>query len=303
MTSTVTLLALEPCRTGENPYYVASEHALYWIDIPPGTLFQPGLELPTGKLFRLDLDSGQHRLIYEGTPIGGLTRQENGDWLLFRVSDIALMKPDGTVETLLPFHDDGAKRFNDVIADPQGRVFAGTIGVNDESGGLYRVERDGAMQLLFRGTGVSNGMGFSPDLRYFYWTDYTGSRIFRFDYERESGELSHRTLFYEAATGDGHPDGMTVDTRGNLWSAHLGAGRLICLSPDGREVERVQMPVRRLTSCVFGGRKMDTLFVTTGRQTGSSHPDGLPDGPGDGALYSLRVGASGTPEFSSRVLV
>jgi D-xylonolactonase len=291
MTYHITPLVNEQNHTGENPFYFPEENAVYWVDIP------------LGKLFRLDLGSGRHRLIYHDIPVGGFTRQADGDLLLFRVQDIARMKPDGSVQSLLPLHDEGAKRFNDVIADPEGRVFAGTIGRTTESGGLWRVERDGTMELLFRGTGVANGMGVSPDLRTFYWTDYTHSQIFRFDYERESGKLSNRELFYQAAPQDGQPDGMTIDTQGRIWSAHLGAGVLLCLSPDGREVGRVKMPVRRLTSCIFGGRDMDTLFVTTGRQSGSSTPDGLPDGEADGALYAVRVQATGTPEWASRILI
>lgn len=299
----IALLANEPCRTGENPYYVASDRALYWVDIPRGTLFQPGLELPSGKLFRLDLVTMCHEVVYEGIPIGGFTRQENGDLLLFRVNDIARMKPDGSVESLIPFRDEGAKRFNDVIADPMGRVFAGTIGQNDASGGLYRVERDGTLELLFRGTGVSNGMGFSPDGGTFYWTDYTRSRIFRFVYRPESGQISDRELFYAAKLGDGHPDGMTVDSQGRIWSVHLGFGWILCLGADGREITRIKMPVRRLTSCTFGGRDGNTLFVTSGRQSGSSMPDDLPDGAGDGALWSVPGLATGRAEFASRILI
>ena len=48
------------------------------------------------------------------------------------------------------------QRFNDVIADPEGRVFAGTIGQDRERGGLYRVDTDGTVTSLFKGSGCSN---------------------------------------------------------------------------------------------------------------------------------------------------
>lgn len=51
----------------------------------------------------------------------------------------ALLHPDRGVEVLRAYTDAGLVRFNDVIADPEGRVFAGTIGTTDQSGGLYRV--------------------------------------------------------------------------------------------------------------------------------------------------------------------
>jgi D-xylonolactonase len=59
------------------------------------------------------------------------------------------------------------ERFNDVIADPAGRVYAGTIGTSRESGGLYRVDLDGTVTKLFAGTGCANGMGFTPDGQHF----------------------------------------------------------------------------------------------------------------------------------------
>ena len=69
------------------------------------------------------------------------------------------------------------ERFNDVIADPEGRVYAGSIGKTETSGGLYRVDLDGSITCLWRGTGGSNGMGFSPDLKTFYWICSSSRRI------------------------------------------------------------------------------------------------------------------------------
>ena len=66
--------------------------------------------------------------------------------------------------------DAGMTRWNDVIADPEGRVYAGTIGKNDQIGGLFRIDHDGRVTSIVRETGCGNGMGFSVDLTTFYWT-------------------------------------------------------------------------------------------------------------------------------------
>jgi sugar lactone lactonase YvrE len=89
-------------------------------------------------------------------------------------------------------------RFNDVIADPEGRVFAGTIGKTAAVGGLYRNDLDGQIEQLWSGTGCANGMGFTPDLRRFYWTDSTAQLVYIADYDRSSGALSNRREFYRA---------------------------------------------------------------------------------------------------------
>ena len=266
----------------ENPLWNPSDGSLYWTDID------------AGEVHRYHLASGKHDVIYHGVPVGGFTFQENGELLLFRVNDFALLRPDGRVEVLREFADEGSARFNDVIADPEGRVFAGTIGLTDTSGGLFRVDRDGTVTLLFRGTEVSNGMGFSPDLRTFYWTCSTRRRICAFDYDRVSGVLSGERVFYQASEDEGIPDGMTVDRNGNIWLALWDGFAVVQLAPDGRVIGKSPFPVAKVSSLCFGGPALDEFFVTTAGGVPGSDTD-------DGSIYRWRAGASGMPEFRSRI--
>jgi sugar lactone lactonase YvrE len=280
----ITTLLNDHCELGENPLWNADDGCLYWTDITGG------------RVHRIQLGNGRHEVMYRGVPVGGFSFQANGDLLLFRVKDLALLKPDGRVEVLKEFSDDGAARFNDVIADPEGRVFAGTIGRTNTSGGLYRVDRDGTITLLFRGTGVSNGMGFSPDLRTFYWTCSTRRRIYAFDYDRGSGALTGERVFYQAAEAEGFPDGMTVDGDGNIWSARWDGFVVVKHAPDGRVLETHPIPVAKVSSLCFGGPAFDELFVTTA--------GGVPGSDtADGSIYRWRAGATGAPEFRSRILL
>lgn len=282
----ITPLVNEHCGTGENPYWKPATGGVYWTDIP------------RGKIFRYDLASKIHTTIYdERVEVGGFTLQENGDWLLFRVSDVATLSPHGAVMPLLPFEDSTAKRFNDVIADPEGRVYAGTMGATPALGGLYRVDHDGTITKLWAGTGTANGMGFTPDLGHFFWTDSTAKRIYKYRYNRASGDLTDQTLFYQAAPEEGTPDGLVVDTNGDVWSArHRGSAICKHAAGDGRVLEKIDLPVPRVTSLCFGGPNLDTLFVTTG---GGGTPE---SGPDEGTLYQIEgVGATGQPEFVSRI--
>jgi D-xylonolactonase len=270
------------CQLGENPLWHRESGMLYWTDID------------AGRLHRLHLATGQPEVIYEGAPVGGFTFQANGDLLLFRVEDIALLRPDGSVEVLRTFEDDGAQRFNDVITDPEGRVYAGTIGKTDESGGLFRVERDLQITCLFRGTGVSNGMGFSPDLRTFYWTDSTHGQINAFDYERSTGELSNRRVLYQATEEEGIPDGLTVDEAGHLWSARWDGFAVIEHAPDGTVLSRHASHVAKVSSLCFGGEMLDRVLITTaGGEAGAQTEDGN--------LFQFPAPRPGREEFRSRV--
>jgi D-xylono/L-arabinono-1,4-lactonase len=276
-------LLLNPhCLLAENPLWNGDEGCLYWTDIDAGTVH------------RLHLASERHEVIYRGVSVGGFTFQAGGDLLLFRVSDLALLRSDGVVQVLRDFSDDGTARFNDVIADPEGRVFAGTIGRTPESGGLVKVERDGSTAVLFRGSGCSNGMGFSPDLRTFYWTCSTRRRIYAFDYDRATGALGGERVFYQATDDEGIPDGLTVDRDGHVWSARWDGYSVVHHAPDGRKIETFSFPVAKVSSLCCGGPALDEFFVTTaGGSPGSE--------TADGSLYRWRAGVRGPAEFRSRI--
>lgn len=278
------LLVNEHCHTGENPYWSPNERAVYWTDIP------------AGRLFRLDLATGAHAEIYRGEPVGGFTMQADGSLLLFRVNDIAVLPRGGTERVLLPFESPDANRFNDVIADPEGRVFAGTMCKTPGTGGLYRLDLDGTITKLFLGTNTANGMGFSPDLRTFYWTDTTARSIFRFDYERATGVISNRSLFYEAPADEGKPDGLTIDEAGNVWTARWDGGAILQIDPSGKVLQKITLPVAKVSSCTFGGDDLSTLFVTTAGGQPSSQTL-------DGALFRIEVGTRGRQEFLSKILL
>jgi len=284
--SAVSAVANYHCRVGENPLWDEREGRLYWVDIE------------SARLFRVDHASGEHECFYRderaGAMIGGFTFQADGSLLLFEVDCIAQLSKLGQRRVLLQATDLGMQRFNDVIADPEGRVFAGTIGKNEDSGGLFRIDLDGTVTPLWRGTGCANGMGFTPDLRRFYWTCSTTQRIFVADYERESGSLHNRREFYCAPPAEGTPDGMTVDSAGSLWTARWGGSALLRLTAEGKLAERVSFPVSAVSSAAFGGPNLDVLYVTTAG--GNVDSDAV-----DGTLYRVPVAVPGTVEFRSRI--
>jgi len=278
------LLVNAHCELGENPLWNPLNSCVYWTDITGG------------KVHRWNPEHRTHDVVYSDGAVGGFTLQRNGELLLFRAGDIATLKGDGWVEVLVHFKDEGMERFNDVIADPEGRVLAGTIGTTAESGGLYRVDRDGKITRLFRGTGCSNGMGFAPDLRTFYWTCSTSRRIHAFDYVQATGELSGQRVLYQATESEGIPDGMTVDREGHLWSARWDGWAVVHHAPDGRVIETIRFPVAKVSSVCFGGLKLDRLYATTaGGKPGAQTEDG--------ALYELVTATRGAPEFTSRILI
>lgn len=277
-------LANAHCFCGENPYWDDQRQLVYWTDID------------NGRLFRFDVRTGKWEKFYDGPKVGGFTLQADGTLLLFRVTDVARCDASGRAETVKEFVDEGTQRFNDVIADPEGRVFAGTIGKTKESGGVFRFDTDGRVTLLYRGTGTSNGMGFSPDLNKFYWTDTTARKTFVFDYDRASGNVANRQLFRAASDDEGKPDGLTIDTEGNVWQAFWNGYAMRKFSQTGELLETIKFPVARVSSVSFGGTDLHDCYVTT-----AGGADGADTA--DGTLYRVRVKATGRLEFRSRILL
>jgi D-xylonolactonase len=279
------MIVNEHCKCGENPLWDERTGMFFWTDIP------------TRRLFLLDPATGEHEQVYHGDQqVGGFTFQEDGRLLLFRETDIALLHDDGTVEPKIPFADDGVPRFNDVMADPAGRVMAGTMG-KDRRGGLYLLDHDGRIENLWRGTNCSNGMAFTADRKTMYWTDSTARTIHAYDYDPAGSTLTNPRTIVRIGEDQGVPDGMTIDTEGRLYSTRFGGAGVFIYSPAGDLLDRIDMPVERITSCCFGGEGLNELYITTA----GGDPD---ERRGEaGAVYRVTLDVQGMAEYRSTIAV
>jgi D-xylonolactonase len=279
------LIADYQCVTGEGPLWHPDEGRLYWVDIP------------TGRMFRYDPATGQHEQCYQGDSIGGFTIQADGNLLLFMARGAIRVWRDGFLQTIVEeIPDERGSRFNDVIADPAGRVFCGAMPTPSRLGRLYRLDPDGSLRVVLEDIGCSNGMGFTPDRKGMYYTDSTRHVIYLFYYAQNSGALGNRRVFVQTPKEGGLPDGMTVDAEGYVWSARWDGSALFRYAPDGREVLRIAFPAKKVSCPTFGGPDYEDIYVTT---AGGAHKD--VEGEGAGALYRLRLGIRGVPEFRSRI--
>ena len=279
------LIADYECVTGEGPLWHPDERRLYWLDIPKG------------RIFRYDPASGEHEMCYEGDFVGGFTIQADGALLLFMAKGAVKTWRDGMMETILEeIPEERESRFNDVIADPAGRVFCGTMPTEERLGRLYRLDTDGSVTKLVEGIACTNGMGFTPDRKQMYYTDSLVSEIYIFDYDQESGAISDQRVFVRTPEGEGIPDGMTVDAEGYVWSARWDGGIVARYSPDGTEDMRIEFPAKKVSSVTFGGEDYRDIYITTAGGDNKAE-----EGPGAGALFRVRLGIRGVPEFRSRV--
>lgn len=275
--------------TGECPVWHVAEQALYWVDIPAKRLHR---WTPTDVL---DSWSAQEMLACIAARAGGgwLAGLESG---LFALQAKASGQLSG--ERLIALdHAQPAMRCNDGRCDRQGRFLVGTM-VQDmaqgaPAGRLYSHTAGDGARLLLDDLIVPNGLALSPDGRTLYLSDSHPSRqlIWAFDYDPDSGTPSNQRLFVDMNAHPGRPDGAAVDVDGCYWICGNDAGLIHRFTPDGRLDRSLAVPVRKPAMCAFGGRNLDTLFVTSIRPGGD-----LSDQPLAGGLFALDPGVQGLPE-------
>ncbi len=281
----VEVIADYGCEVGENPLWHPIEKRLYWCDIT------------TGRIFRYDPSTRQHQLFYQGDVVGGFTIQADGALLLFMARGAVKLWHNNRLTTVIDeIPDERDSRFNDVIADRQGRVFCGTMAAGPRPGRLYRLDPSSQLTLLLEGIGCPNGLGFTPDRKGIYFTDSFAHTIYLFDYDEHHGALSNQRVFARVPPEEGLPDGMTVDSQGHIWSARWDGSAIVRHTPQGKEDLRVPIPAKKASSVIFGGEDYTDLYVTS-----AGGENKAVEGAAAGALFRLRPGVSGVPEFFSRI--
>lgn len=288
-----------PAAVGESPVWRAAEQALYWVDIP------------AQKIVRLRLESGERSEWLLPEKVACIAFDRRGTVLagcetgLFAVTLSDASAPLATQaepvkvsgrKLAAPVFPFGDMRFNDGRCDRQGRFWAGTMvqdmAAANPAGALYRFDAGGVLLApIVDGLITQNGLGWSPDGSTMYLSDSHPLRrqIWAFDYDVETGEPRNRRVFADLNHYVGRPDGAAVDADGCYWICANDAGALLRFTPQGKLDRQINVPAIKPAMCAFGGRDLDTLFVTSIRPAAGATEH-------DGHLFAVRPGVTGLPE-------
>lgn len=279
-----------PCETGEGPLWDDRTQTLTWNDIPPGTLYRYSPATSSNVVEYQHHDS-----------IGGHTLQEDGSLVIFAADGMILTLRDGETTTILEsIPEVVGSRFNDVAAGPRGEVFCGTMPLKLGDARLYRLDPDGLLHLVWDDIALSNGIGFSPDEKTMYLCDSDNRVVYRAAYDRTDGYLREREILIQLDDEIAVPDGMTVDVNGDLWIAVWNGNCVLHYSAEGELIDKINFPVKKVSSINFGGHDFGTAYVTT---AGGPNRDG-DDGPLAGSLFAVDMaGVRGKSDFRSRILI
>jgi sugar lactone lactonase YvrE len=250
---------VEQACLGEGARWDARRGELLVVDIVAGRVFR-GRVAQDGAL--------SHVRTYQLPGTVGAAAPIEGDegWLLAAGQGFVHLAVDGAQRVLAEVAPDGT-RMNDGACDPQGRFWAGTLAHDHREGGgaLYRLDRDGHVELVLDGLTISNGLGWSPDGATMYLVDSGPRVVHAFAFDAERAALSEQRVLITVPEEVGAPDGMTVDADGDLWVAIYGGGRVQRYSADGVLRVRRSRPAPALRD--HGHRELDRR--TTARRARS----------------------------------
>lgn len=240
---------------GEGPLWVPRGNCVTWTDI-------------TRNVFHsADIDTGVTKSFHAPCMVGALGLTQSGDYVAATQEGFAYFSADGKFSAVHSFLASDM-RMNDGKVDPAGRFWAGSLELSFEEGrgSLYMLEKDGSYRSVLADLSLSNGMGWSPDAKHFYFIDSIPGVLKRFDYRLADGHISNPVNLITFDTSFGVPDGMTVSSDGMIVVALWDGGRLEIYEPCGAKVSEIRLEVSRPTSCTFGGANQDILIVTTASQ-------------------------------------
>ena len=271
-------------RLGEGPVWDEATRVLSWVDIL------------NHRVHRFVPKTGDHRIYEVGDVVSCAVPAGRETMLLALRHGLARLNlGSGRVERLLTVeHDNPAGRLNDGKCDSRGRFWIGSMSSEgSDAGRLYRYDPDGSLHTMETGLGIANGLGWSPDDGAFYLTDSPARTIFAYDFDAAAGAITHRRVFAELSGEDFFPDGLAVDAEGCIWSAQWAGSCIVRFAPDGRELRRVEMPVKLPTSCAFGGSDLTELYVTSA-SVGLSQQE-IEENFFSGDLFCVQTGVRGLP--------
>ncbi len=271
----------------EGPVWHEQRKSLMFADIVNGTIFEYEPKSRTQKSWKL------------GTYIGCILLNDSDEDVLV-VVDYYLIKLNLTTDETsklfnLPLKD--KVRFNDGKCDSNGNILIGTMASNfdvdwgKDLGELYRVTPKGKHEILESNMAIPNGLAWSVDCKYFYHIDSIAKSVFAYNYDAETSEISNRKKAVDFSNEEGSPDGMAIDSDGNLWVAMWAGHKVIQVNPStGEKLKELIIPVKNVTSCSFGGENLDELYITTA----------LEDGEG-GNVYVYKTNVKGQPMFKFKM--
>jgi sugar lactone lactonase YvrE len=271
----------------EGPIWSVEENVLYWLSC-----------VKNPSINRFNPKTGKNTFVKVSQIITSMVLREDGGMLVtvedgYAFTDFA----NGKLNIIHNPYPEKDVIFNDGACDRKGRFWSGTADYKEWKnpiGSLFRLDPDHSVHVMDKNIILANGIGFSPDNKKMYFTDFGRRTIFSYDFDLETGNIAKQRALIIVPENEGSPDGMTVDVEGFLWVAHWDGWRITRYTPQGKVAEVISMPVQCPTSVAFGGDDLSELYITSARM--GLNEEEIKKSPLSGSLFKLQTSTKGLPE-------
>ncbi len=208
--------------------------------------------------------------------------------------------------TVCSFEEDRPhNRCNDGDVSPDGGIVFGSYNESADpahkgpTAAFYHLSTTGDLTPLRAGIRTSNGTAFSTDGTRMYLADTPVGTIWCHDIASGIAEQTELSPLAGKDIAPGLPDGGTVDSQGNYWSARVWGHCVACISPDGDLVQTIGVPTPGPTCVALGGQGARRLYITSLRKRRRAEDPEPPEHAG--GLYVADVDIAGQPQRLCRL--
>lgn len=273
---------------GEGAIWNQKSQELYWIDIE-------------GKNLHVFNPKTKKNSTYK-TPsrIGTVVPIDNSNTLIALEDGIyTLNRKNKEISLLVDMKNMlVGSRLNDGKCDALGRFWVGSMHLQQQknAANLFCIDSSYSVKKKLDSITISNGVVWSKDHKTMYYIDTPTLEIKAFDYQLKTGEISNERIVISIDKSLGYPDGMTIDEEDMLWVGMWNGNAVIRFDPKTGKVDRkVEVPAHNITSCAFGGKDLDTLYITSARVDMTE--DELKQYPLSGSIFKYVPGIRGTNSY------
>lgn len=266
------LAKIERLATGfrwcEGPVWIGDARSLIWSDVPGNAMYRWDESSGTSHAFRQPSDNSN-----------GNTRDRQGRLVTCEHLNRRVVRThyDGSIEVVadnfggkplnspndVVCHSDGSIWFTDPVFGITG-FYEGEKNEPQLAPNVYRVDRDGTIDVVAEGINQPNGLAFSPDESILYIVESRSEPRNILAFDVSNGKVLENSRVLIDAGPKGTPDGFRVDVDGNLWCG-WGMGEhaldgVHVFNPTGQLIGRIDLPERCANLC-FGGIHRNRLFM------------------------------------------
>ena len=239
---------------GEGTLWVPSHNSIYFVDIKKK------------KILILNIKNNKKRIIKIDKEIGFLAHIKEDVFILGLQSELRIinLKNKKTIRSIPIEKDKPLNRINDGKTDPKGRLWFGTMDNSErniKNGSLYCLDKKLNIHKVDTKYYITNGPAFI-DADNFLHTDSRSKIIYKIKINKNY-KIVKKSKFLKFSKKDGSPDGMTIDSKQNVWICHFGGACISVYNPKGKKIHKIDLDAKNITNCTFGGLQNNEIFVST----------------------------------------